>query len=381
MICHALADSSLDGEGEGEGTQARTAPETPAPSAEQAGGNEAETQPAEAIADKPSTPDVVEPTQTSDDAAQSAGPDAFAEQSTSSGPILSEADNTQAPESTPPNAAADTEAHDAPKAPPTPPTDSSVPPTIPTKDAAVVNISSPASQETSTSSLQTTDPDNAGETVAPPPEEDAVAAVKSDTPSPEAVAKDPAAQSGTDDSHATGEACEGSTPPQGEDAKSEKPPKLTLPMDRVRQLSTATEMSSSSVETPADEAGSPAIGVEEEGGAGEPGTPSKAKRKKGKSKKKKGEKNSPHPASGATVNDVDNPIEQDIKPVTSDPVDVPGGEGDGVLVDKADSSGEDSAVFVDAPLAETEVEKAADASTSGSDEWNDWADEREVLHN
>jgi len=44
-------------------------------------------------------------------------------------------------------------------------------------------------------------------------------------------------------------------------------------------------------------------------------------------------------------------------------------------VDKADSSGEDSAVFVDAPLAETEVEKVADrdATTSGSDEWHsDW---------
>jgi len=44
-----------------------------------------------------------------------------------------------------------------------------------------------------------------------------------------------------------------------------------------------------------------------------------------------------------------------------------------VLVDKADSSGDGSAVFVDASLAETEVEKAADrpdATTSGSDEWH-----------
>jgi len=327
-----------------------------------------------------------EPTQTGSDAAQPAVPDASAEQSTSSGRISSEADNTQEPESTTQNAAADPEAPNTFETPLTPPADAPVPPPVPAKEAAVVNMPSPASQETSTSSAQTTDPasseavdpDNAGETIAPSPEGDAAAATNSDSPDPEAVANEPATQSGADDSHATDE---GSTAPQGEDAKSEKPPKLTLPMDRVRQLSTATEMSSSSVETPTDEAGSPAVEVEEEGGAGEPGTPGKSRRKNRKSRKKKGEKNSPHPASGATVNDVDNPIEQDLKPITSDPVDVPGGEGDGILVDKADSSGEDSAVFVDAPLAEAEVEKVADANTSGSDEWNDWADEREVLHN
>jgi hypothetical protein len=140
-------------------------------------------------------------------------------------------------------------------------------------------------------------------------------------------------------------------------------------------------MSSSSAESPADDTGSPAVEAEEDGGAGEPGTPGKPKKKK-KPRKRRGEKNSPRPASGATGNDVDNPIEQDPKPVIPpvipdpDPVDVPGGEGDGVLIDKADSSGEDSAVFVDAPQdapqAETGVEKAADATASGSDEWNDW---------
>jgi len=243
------------------------------------------------------------------------------------------------------------------------------------------STTSSTSQETSTSSLQTTDsatvgPDNAGEIGAPSSEGDAAAAAKSDNPDPEAVAKEPTALSGADDGHTTGE---GPTAPQGEDAKSGRPPKLTLPMDRVRQLSTAIKMFSSSVETPADEAGSPAVEVEEEGGADELGTPSKSKRKKDKSKKKKGEKNCPRPASGATVNNVDNPIEQETKPVTSNPVDVPGGEG--LLVEKADSSGEDSAVFVDAPLAETEVEKAADATASDVDKWNDWADGREVLHN
>ena len=243
------------------------------------------------------------------------------------------------------------------------------------------STSNSTSQETSTSSLQTTDlaavgPDNAVETGGPSSEGDAVAASKNGNPDPEADVKEHTALSGADDSHATGE---GSTAPQGEDAKPEKPPKLTLPTVRVCQLSTTTEMSPSSVETPADEAGSSAVEVEEEGGAGEWGIPSKPNKKK-KPRKMKGE-NSPRSSSGATVNDVDNPIEQDLKPVTSDPVDVPGGEGDGILVDKADSSSEDSAVFMDAPLAEVEVEKVADANTSGSDEWNDWADEREVLHN
>jgi len=198
------------------------------------------------------------------------------------GPISSEADNTQA--ITPPKVAAGPEARDTPEAPLTLPADSVSPP-VPTKDASVVNMPGPASQETSTSPAQTTDPaaseaidpDKAGEAIGPSLEEDAAAAAKGDKPDPEAVAKDPTAQSGADDSHATGE---GSTAPQGEDAKPEKPPKLTQPMDCIRQFSAAIEMSSSGVETSTDETGSPAVEVEEEGGAGEPGTPGKPKKKK-----------------------------------------------------------------------------------------------------
>ena len=97
-------------------------------------------------------------------------------------------------------------------------------------------------------------------------------------------------------------------------------------------------------------------------------------RRKSQSKRRV-RRNSPRPASGATGNDVDNPIEQNPKPVIPpvilDPVDVPGGEGDGILVEKVDSRGENSAVVVDAPRAETEVEKAANATASGSDEWNE----------
>ena len=379
-----MADSYPGAEGVGKGAQAQTASKTPAtPSAEQAGSDEAKATPAEAIVAERSTPDVAEPTQTGDGAAQqSTVPDASVEQSTSSGPISSEADSTQAPESTPPNAADDSDARNAPDAPLIPLADSPpAPPPVPAKDAAVVNMPDSVSQETSTSSLQTTDPgvseavnpDNAGETGVPSSSVDAAAAINGDNPDPETVAEDPTAQSSADNNHATGE---GKSAPQGEDAKSDGPPKLTLPMDRVRQLSTATNMSSSSVESPADETGSPAVEGEEEGGPGEPGTPGKSKRKKRSKNKKKGEKNSPRPASGATGNDVDNPTEQDTKPVIPpaipdpDPADVPGGEGEGVLVEKADSSGDDSAVFVDAPQGETEVEKAGDTTNSGSDEWN-----------
>jgi len=231
---------------------------------------------------KQSTPDVAEPTQTGDGAAHAAVPDVPSERSTSSGPISSEADNTQAHETIPPNAATGPEARDTLEAPLTLPADSVSPP-VPAKDASV-NMPGPASQETSTPPAQTTDP------------------AVSEAIDPEAGAKDPTAQSVADDSHATGE---GPTAPQGEDAKPEKPPKLTLPMDRVRQFSAATEMSSSSAKTPADEAGSPAVEVEE-CGAGEPSTPGRPKKKK-RSKKMMGEKNSPHSAPGAAVNGVDNP--------------------------------------------------------------------------
>ena len=368
-----MADSYPGAEGVGKGAQDQTASKTPAtPSAEQAGSNEAKAPPTEAIVAEQSTPDVAEPTQTGDGAVHSAVPDAPAEQSTSSCPISSEADNTQAPESIPPNDAADPEARNAPKASLISLADSPlVPPPVPAKEAAVVNMPGPTSQETSTSSLQTTDPaasetvnpDNVDETGVPSLSGDAVAATNGDNPDPEGVAEEPTAQSGADHSHAT---YEGTSAPQGEDAKSEGPPKLTLPMDRVRQLSTATDMFSSSAESPADETGSPSVHVEEEGGAGEPGTPGKPKKKR-KPKKRSGERNSLRPASGATGNDVDKPTKQDTKHVIPDPVDIPGAEGDGVLV-KADSSGDDSAVFVD----------ALQAVTSGPAAGND---EREVLHN
>ena len=83
-------------------------------------------------------------------------------------------------------------------------------------------------------------------------------------------------------------------------------------MDCIRQFSATTEMSPSpsSVKTPAGEAGPPAVEVEEEGGAVEPGAPGKPKKKK-RPRKMMDEKNSPCSTFGAAVNDVDNPIEQE----------------------------------------------------------------------
>jgi hypothetical protein len=88
----------------------------------------------------------------------------------------------------------------------------------------------------------------------------------------------------------------------------------------------------------------------------------------GRKQAQKGEKNSPRPSSGATSNSVDNPVVQEPKPVATAPVDipvnVPVGEGEGVLVDKKTESGED-----DAPVI---VEKS-EADEIEEDEWDeDW---------
>jgi hypothetical protein len=211
--------------------------------------------------------------------------------------------------------------------------------------------------------LEAVNRDKAGGAISSSSEE----AAKSDKLEPEAIALDPTGHSGADDGHATGE---GSTATQGEDAKSEKPPKLTLPMDRLRLFGTSaiTAMSSSSVKTPVDEAGLPASDAEG-GGVDEPASQGKFKRKK-KPKKKRVEKNGPRFASGTALNHVDHSIEQETKPVTSDPVDVRGGEGNGVLVERTNYSAEDLAVFVDVPQAVIEVEKTTDITTIDSDEWD-----------
>jgi hypothetical protein len=159
---------------------------------------------------------------------------------------------------------------------------------------------------------------------------------------------------------------------------------------------------SSAPETPAEETASSAM--EEESGAAESAGPSgknkrrnaKKQEKKAARKNKKGEKNSPRPPSGEKVKDANNPTVQDPKPVVPAPVAIPSGEGDGELVEKGegsggdgdgdgeliekvDSGGEDSAVIVEMPQADSE--KAADetgsaaGSAAGSDEWAEFVED------
>jgi hypothetical protein len=101
---------------------------------------------------------VAERTQTGDGAAQSAVLGASAELPVSSGPISSEADNMPAHGSTPSETAADPQARNTPEAPLAARADSSVPPPIPAKDAAVIKSPTYTSLKTSTSSPQTTNP-------------------------------------------------------------------------------------------------------------------------------------------------------------------------------------------------------------------------------
>jgi hypothetical protein len=103
-------------------------------------------------------PDAAERTQTGDAVAQSAVLGASAELPVSSGPISSEADNMSAHGSTPSETAADPQARNTPEAPLAARADSSVPPPIPAKDAAVIKSPTYTSLETSTSSPQTTNP-------------------------------------------------------------------------------------------------------------------------------------------------------------------------------------------------------------------------------
>jgi hypothetical protein len=131
-------------------------------------------------------------------------------------------------------------------------------------------------------------------------------------------------------------------------------------------------MSSSSVETPASEVPPSAVdAAEEEGGAVDAAGGSSKAKKKRRQKKKKGEKNSPRAPSGAAVNDLDDSTKQETKPVTPAPVEIPPGEDEGVLVQREDSSGEDSAVMVEKPTAKADTGADAEnaGDTTGSEEW------------
>jgi hypothetical protein len=362
----------------------------------QVAGNEAKIQPADVITNKQPTHDADEATRATDKAA----PDASGDKSTS---VSNEVDTaptqeiTSAKAATPSKALPELELSEDP-APRPPSTDSSLPPPLPEKDSPVINKPYPTSEETSASPSQTAEPtptkvedaNKTEEPLAQPTEPEAPATENPDSSKLDADLGRPKPQSGVDgDNRAIDE---GSATQDG-DGKADGPAKLTLRMDRVRELSTASIMSASSSTpgTPDEEVASSAV-EEESGALGQPGTLTKSKRKRQrererKKNKNKGEKNSPHPPSGETVHNADDSTIQDRKPpvvATTPPVEIPSGDGDGdgelvekvasseedapVIVNKADSSGEDSAVKVEIPPSQAEAEKTADGD-SGSDDW------------
>jgi hypothetical protein len=333
-----------------------------------------------ATTDKQSNPNGANTTRANNGAAQSAAPDASGEKSSSSAPIPNEVDNAhQAHEDTPAKVVDEPKDDNDPEVPP--PTGSPLPPPVPDKDGVVQESNtisgepstSPQTTETATSNV--VDAIETSEILAPSSEAEADTAAKGDSLDPEAASKDPMPQPDADDSHANGE---GSSATQGEGTKSDESFKLTLRVDRLREPSAASMMSSSSIETPVDEATPSAVEAEEEGGTADAtGTSARSRRKKAK-KKKKGEKNSPRAPSGAAVNDLDDTVKQETKLVTPAPVDVPPGEDEGVLVQREDnnSSGEDSAVMVEKPTANADTGADAEnaGDTTGSEEWLEFSD-------
>jgi hypothetical protein len=352
---------------EDKNSQALTASATAAaPSAGQVAGDEAENQPADVVNNKRPTCDAVEATQAADKVA----PDASGIKSTS---VSNEVNTALREETTPAKAVPEPELGEDP-APRPPPTDASAPPPVPKKDTArapekdtaVTNKPTPTSEETSVPPSQTAEPaptkvEDANKTEEPsaqPTEPEA------DSSKLDAVDEAPKPQSGVDGDNRAGD--EGSATQDG-DGKADGATRLTLRMDRVRELSTASirPASSSTPGTPTEEVASSAVDEEEPGAPEQVCTLSRKRtrkekekekkerereKKKKKKKKNKGEKNSPHPPSGETVHNADNSSIQDRNPpVVANPpsVDIPSGEGEGELVEKAASDEEDAPVMVD----------------------------------
>ena len=355
-----------------------------APSAGQVAGNEVKNLPADVTTNKQPTHDTVEATQIIDNAV----PDASGDKSTS---VSNTVDIAPTQETTPAKAVPDPELGEGPAAPSPPSTDASAPPPLPEKDAAVTNgPTTPTPDETSASPSQTAEPaptevEDVNKTEEPPAQPTEPGTENADSSQVDAVEDGPKPQSGGDgDDRAVGEG----SAKQNDDGKANGGTKLTLHTDRVREMSTASIMtaSSSTPGTPAEELASSAVDEEESG------TPTLTKSQKKKLRRKlnknKGEKNSPHTPSAETVRNTDNSTIQDRKfPIvaTTAPVDIPGGEGDGelvekeasgeedapVIVEKGDIGEEDSAVKVKKPPAE--AGKTADGSgDSSTDEWLDW---------
>ena len=357
-----------------------------APSSAQVAGNEVKNLPADVTTNRQPTHDTVEATQATDKVV----PDASGDKSTS---VSNEVDTAPTQETTPTKAVPESE-HAEDPAPHPPSRNASAPPPVPEKETAVPNKPPLTADETSASPSQAAEPaptkveGDANKTEEPSvqPTEQAPATENADSLKLEVVEEGPKPQSGVEGDNSAVD--EGSATQDG-DGKPNGGTKLTLHTDRVREMSTASIMtaSSSTPGTPAEEVASSAVD-EESGAPGRAGPLSRSQKKKLKKKLKKGEKNSPHTPSAETLRNMDNSTIQNHKPpvvATPAPADIPGGEGDGelvekdpcgeedspVIVDRVDNEGKDPAVKVEPPLGETG--KAVDASgDSSTDEWMDF---------
>jgi hypothetical protein len=265
---------------------------------------------------------------------------------------------------------------------PLPPRTTTPPPPVPDKspaphvDATVTKLDTPISEPAaSAKSNGESEVPNAPDADAKKAGEAPAQAEAGTVEKPAVAAAESVPQPPNQDGEAGGEK---PTAAKGDDAKPEGPVKPTLRLDHIREASTASTMSASSPGTPADEAPSSSVEKDDDVDASEVKlTKAQKKRMRDKAKRQaqqaqKGEKNSPRLSSGATSNSVDNPVVQESKPVATVPVDipvnVPVGEGEGVLVDKKTESGED-----DAPVI---VEKATDEIDE--DEWG-WSLNRRAV--
>jgi hypothetical protein len=328
-----------------------------------------------ATPDKPVPPKATDSSKTNGAAGGAKAPDAPGDKSADSAPSPIKAESTQTQKTTQEEVAAKSELKKDPAAssnaaatsadttPPPPVPDKSPAPHV---DATVTKLDTPISEPAASAKSN-------GESEVPnAPDADAKKAGEAPAQAEAGTVKKPAAaaaesvpQPPNQDGEAGGEK---PTAAKGDDAKPEGPVKPTLRLDHIRETSTASTMSASSPGTPGDETPSSSVEKDDEVDAsGVKLSKNQRKRIRDKAKKQaqKGEKNSPRASSGATSNSVDNSVVQETKPVATVPVDtpvnVPVGEGEGVLVDKKTGGGED-----DAPVA---VEKTADEIDEDEWEW------------
>jgi hypothetical protein len=163
---------------------------------------------------------------------------------------------------------------------------------------------------------------------------------------------------------------------KGGDANPEGPSKPTTD-HHIREVSTASAMTTSGPGASADDAPSSSLEKEDDGDpwGAKPGaelTKSQRKRMRDEARKQ-ARMGRPRPPSGATSNSVDNSAVQEPKPVATALVDIPVGKGEGVHVDARMESGRnDARVIVEEPGAAATAASTAETATAHAayaDQW------------